>query len=257
MLWAFALAFLLGFATPSLQRPLFSPYWDVFSFFTTAQSSSSGGNQTTSSNFTGPPANLSQVNQSVSITSALQSNSSFSYLTRIIQTANASSVLNATTNHTVFAPINSAFDQLPTPVKSFFERSSNRSNELLRALIQYHIVPGQLTLQSFQSSSSGDGGASNKTGEAEGQGGASNNTSGGGGGVMVPTQLGNLSVILSQGPNQTLLVNDATVVAYGNASDGVVFAIDKILTPLYFLNMSIYNLPGTGGGGGGNSSSSG
>ncbi|KAJ3098117.1 hypothetical protein HDU97_004301 [Phlyctochytrium planicorne] len=262
---AFTLLALIG--TPSLGLPAFDSFLSLVGVLQSNGTSGGGGgsNQT----FSGPPGNLTEVNQTVPIAQGLQSNQSFSYLTKALQVTNATQLFNSTGgNFTVFAPVNSAFQQLPTSIQKLFERQSNRTNELIKALLLYHIVPSTVTPAQFQGSSTNSS-SSNSTQSAAmpmhplQQGG--NQTSGGGeqggtGGIELPSMLGNVSVVLNKDQQGTLMVNDARVLAVGNASNGVIYAIDKILTPLYLLNMSIYNLGGGGssggGGGGGNSTSS-
>ncbi|KAJ3217994.1 hypothetical protein HDU67_006894 [Dinochytrium kinnereticum] len=225
------------FAVPSLQLP---PAFDFRSLVGILQGPGGGGNQVgPSSNFTGPPGNLTEVNQTVTVSEALQSNQSFSILTQALQMTNSTQLLNTTENYTIFAPINSAFETLPNAVKRLFQSSSNKTNEVVRALLLYHIVPQNLTLQSF-----GGGGGGNQTSSLQ-----QTNETAGGNMTRVPTLLGNLTVSLSKDQNQTLMVNDARVVAEGNASNGNIFAIDRIITPLYFLNLSIYQMGREPGGG--------
>ncbi|KAJ3301445.1 hypothetical protein HDU76_005749 [Blyttiomyces sp. JEL0837] len=113
------------------------------------------------------------------------------------------------------------------------------------------------------------GGGQNQTQQA---GGGGNQTQQGGGEqqqmgqllplsqlTSVPSDFANISLYLGKDSQGTLQVNDAQVVNQGNASNGVIYGINRVLTPLFLLNQSIYglNVSSTATAGGNTSTGSG
>ncbi|KAJ3279205.1 hypothetical protein HK104_001658 [Borealophlyctis nickersoniae] len=144
--------------------------------------------------------------------------------------------LNATgIRYTLFAPVDSAFASLPSWVVTVLNSSMNATG----ALLAYHIHPGgDITNSTFI--------PANATATAP---------------LNTTTALPGLNVSLTMDSRGDLFVNDAMVVGYENATNGQVYAINRVITPLYYLNLSIYSLPAPppfpipgipfGGGGGG------
>ncbi|KAJ1558015.1 hypothetical protein HK405_014609 [Cladochytrium tenue] len=129
---------------------------------TTPASGTSCSGTSTGLVFSGPPANLSQVNSSSSLNDALASNSSFTIFSKVLQLANLTQELNATGSGggqvTVFAPIDAAFASLPAWVRAAFEQDRQETIDLVRAIALYHIVDRQVTPSQFTSSGGGGGG---------------------------------------------------------------------------------------------------
>ncbi|MBD2345099.1 fasciclin domain-containing protein [Anabaena subtropica] len=137
--------------------------------------------------------------QGGNIVALAASSNSFSTLTSLLRTAGLTDVLEQPGPYTVFAPTNEAFAALPAGTLEQLQQPQNR--ELLRRILQYHVVPGQLTanqLSSGQLTTAGD---------------ASVN-------VRVDTA------------NNQIAVNEARVVqANIQASNGVIHAINEVLIP--------------------------
>jgi len=74
------------------------------------------------------------------ITQIAASDPNFSTLVSLLQKANLTDTLNGTTNYTVFAPTNAAFEKVPT---STLADLANNTTALKRVLL-YHVVPGTL-----------------------------------------------------------------------------------------------------------------
>ena len=64
----------------------------------------------------------------------------FSTLVGLLKVANLTDTLNGTTNYTLFAPSNAAFDKIPS---SALATLANNTTALKRVLL-YHVVPGTL-----------------------------------------------------------------------------------------------------------------
>ena len=74
------------------------------------------------------------------ITQIAASDPNFSTLVSLLQKANLTDTLNRTTNYTVFAPTNAAFEKVPS---STLADLANNTTALKRVLL-YHVVPGTL-----------------------------------------------------------------------------------------------------------------
>ena len=74
------------------------------------------------------------------ITQVAASDPNFSMLVSLLQKANLTDTLNGTTNYTVFAPTNAAFEKVPS---STLADLANNTTALKRVLL-YHVVPGTL-----------------------------------------------------------------------------------------------------------------
>ncbi len=74
------------------------------------------------------------------ITQIAASDPNFSTLVSLLQKANLTDTLNGTTNYTVFAPTNAAFEKVPS---STLADLANNTTALKRVLL-YHVVPGTL-----------------------------------------------------------------------------------------------------------------
>ncbi|MGZ7132943.1 MAG: fasciclin domain-containing protein [Halobacteriota archaeon] len=74
------------------------------------------------------------------IIQTLASDSNFSTLVGLLKFANLTDTLNGTTNYTMFAPSNAAFDKIPS---SNLADLANNTTALKRVLL-YHVVPGTL-----------------------------------------------------------------------------------------------------------------
>jgi len=68
------------------------------------------------------------------------SDPNFTTLVSLLQKANLTDTLNGTTNYTVFAPTNAAFEKVPS---STLADLANNTTALTRVLL-YHVVPGTL-----------------------------------------------------------------------------------------------------------------
>jgi PGF-CTERM protein len=76
--------------------------------------------------------------QTIIQTAASETN--FSTLVGLLKVANLTDTLNGTTNYTLFAPSNAAFDKIPS---SALATLANNTTALKRVLL-YHVVPGTL-----------------------------------------------------------------------------------------------------------------
>ncbi|MBD2503243.1 fasciclin domain-containing protein [Anabaena azotica] len=127
------------------------------------------------------------------------SSSSFSTLTSLIRTAGLTDVLQQPGPYTVFAPTNEAFAALPAGTLEQLQQPQNR--ELLRRILQYHVVPGQLTSSQLTS------------------------------GQLTTADNVPLNVKVDTANNQ-ISINEARVVQPNiQASNGVIHAINEVLIP--------------------------
>lgn len=211
-----------------------------------------GGNQTGEPNI--PGGQVLQVNQT--ITGFLQSNQSFGVLNKLLNDTTLSAALNST-NVTLFAPNDQAFNNLPSWIVQHVQNATNSSSlPALQALLLYHIHPGadfkpknftspqnetvnttewSATWRSYDYLTSiqlgnGDG---NQT---ENQTQTSHNAS------TLSTAMKPLNLTIYTNNQSEWYVNDAQVVSVINATNGYIFELSKVVTPLYYLNTSIYNL---------------
>lgn len=132
----------------------------------------------------------------------ISTNQNYTTLSTLIQLSS----INATllTNATVFAPTNQAFDSLPPFIKNAFTNQSSQIPEkyrvaFLKAILAYHIHPGiDINSTSF----------------------ITDNT------PAITTDNGKFLVALYK-TGDVLYVNDAIVGARINATNGVIYSIDK------------------------------
>ncbi|TPX38398.1 hypothetical protein SeMB42_g04130 [Synchytrium endobioticum] len=134
--------------------------------------------------------------------------------TGVLQTLNTTGVNG--TGYDVWAPTDTAFTSLPPWIqRQASYAGKNQSINLLRALLNYHAcLPAQVNLSSFNTTTS-----------------------------QIPTLAAGIPVQLNY--NSTInerYVNDATVLNATNTTNGGVFSIDRVLSPLYFFNTSLYNI---------------
>jgi len=121
---------------------------------------------------------------------------SFSTLNQAVQAANLGSTLSESGPYTVFAPTNEAFDRLPEGTVEFLLQPENQ--DLLRQVLTYHIISGEVTSSELSS------GVVNSIG-------------------------GGLSLDVS---DSGVVVNNASVTnADIQASNGVVHVVNRVLIP--------------------------
>jgi len=119
-------------------------------------------------------------------------------LVKALQAAGLDSMLMQAGDYTVFAPTDAAFAKLPAGTVDMLMRPENRDK--LRALLQYHVVPGRVDAQHVMAMSS----ATTVSGR-------------------------NLSVMTM---GDKVMINDAHIVkADVMASNGIVHVIDTVLMP--------------------------
>ncbi|BAT53272.1 hypothetical protein NOS3756_22310 [Nostoc sp. NIES-3756] len=127
------------------------------------------------------------------------SNSSFSTLASLIRTAGLADTLQQAGPYTVFAPTNEAFAALPAGTLEQLQQPQNR--ELLRRILQYHVVPGQLSASQLTS------------------------------GQLTTADNVPVNVKVDSANNQ-IAINEARVVQPNiQASNGVIHAINEVLIP--------------------------
>jgi uncharacterized surface protein with fasciclin (FAS1) repeats len=137
--------------------------------------------------------------QGGSIVALAASNSSFSTLASLIRTAGLADTLQQAGPYTVFAPTNEAFAALPAGTLEQLQQPQNR--ELLRRILQYHVVPGQLTASQLTS------------------------------GQLTTADNVPVNVRVDSANNQ-IAINEARVVQSNiQASNGVIHAINEVLIP--------------------------
>jgi uncharacterized surface protein with fasciclin (FAS1) repeats len=223
---------------------------------------------------------LSVINFNGSVDDFLASNqSSFGNLSTLLNLTNLS--FGNSTNITLFAPNNQAFASLPQWLQNMSQNSSNGSLPFLQALLLYHVHPSSdFTPQNL--TSGGGNQTSGGGNQTSGGGGTSsqfsyypwfgieqgNNTSNQSTQVIsLDTALPplNLTIYSTQGQNQSQQtpppsqnqtqsseggqtqqqkwwVNDAVIVSAINTTNGYIFELSKVVTPLYYLNSSIYDI---------------
>jgi transforming growth factor-beta-induced protein len=130
------------------------------------------------------------------ITQIAASNENFSTLVSLLKLANLTDTLNGTTNYTVFAPTNAAFDKVPNSTLSAL---ANNTTALTKVLL-YHVVPGELLAKDIK-----------------------------GNGTLTTAN----GLLLTYSVNGTTVkVDNATVTKTDiNASNGVIHVIDSVMIP--------------------------
>ncbi|KAJ3086516.1 hypothetical protein HK102_012995 [Quaeritorhiza haematococci] len=180
------------------------------------------GNRASPQCFADPPGGQVILVPNATIGEYLLNASDHSILRSLL---NATNTLNATFAHdaniTVFAPTDTAFSTLPGWVQQRFR--SPLALPVVVSDLYYHIHPG----------------ADVCTSNFTMQGGAPNTT-------IPPTSLGTLNpffnLTLYRNASGTYFANDAAVIHVVNATNGLIYGVNRVLTPLYYLNTTIYNL---------------
>jgi uncharacterized surface protein with fasciclin (FAS1) repeats len=132
------------------------------------------------------------------IVTVLNEDPDFGFLVTALQTADMVSTLQGPGPYTVFAPSDFAFDALPSEVVDFLLMPENQ--DVLRAVLAYHVAPGELTLTDLS------------TGPLE--------------------TLSGETVAVDYDDPDAVAVNEADiVVANVPATNGVVHYINKVLLP--------------------------
>jgi transforming growth factor-beta-induced protein len=137
----------------------------------------------------------SQVAPTKTVVENMQENGNFTTLTESMNSTGLTEALNATGPFTVFAPTDDAFGEM----NSMAEHRLMDDRENLTKVLQYHVVPGDLTNESLTN------------------------------GMTLITLAGvNLTVIV----NETgTYINDAKLGQEIDSTNGVVHAVDKVLVP--------------------------
>jgi uncharacterized surface protein with fasciclin (FAS1) repeats len=136
------------------------------------------------------------MSEGMTIVDVAQQSESFNTLVQAVQAADLANTLSGEGPYTVFAPTDSAFEQLPDGALEFLLQPENQ--DLLAEVLSYHVVPGEITASEIT-----PGGISTLNG-----------------GVAVAVQ------------DSRVIVNNASVVnANIEASNGVVHAINRVLIP--------------------------
>ncbi len=147
---------------------------------------------------TTPPATPDgTVNEDIK--NVVEANPSLKTLANLIDEANLEDKLDDTGPYTLFAPSDQAFAALPEATRQRLLQPENR--ELLRQVLTYHVVPGNLTANQLQSK-------------------------------QVKTLDNNpVNIQVDQATNQ-VRVNDARVIQPDiQASNGVIHIIDRVILP--------------------------
>jgi len=142
---------------------------------------------------------MDQANPSAnsSIVDIASNSQSFNTLTQAIQAAGLTNTLTGQGPYTVFAPTDEAFAQLPEGALQFLLQPENQ--DLLRQVLTYHVVSGEVPSSEVQ------------TGSVEALG-------------------GGLAVRVT--PDNRVIVNNASVVQPDiQASNGVIHAVNRVLLP--------------------------
>ncbi|MBD2168457.1 fasciclin domain-containing protein [Calothrix membranacea FACHB-236] len=145
---------------------------------------------------TSPAIPNTTVNEDIQ--TVVQTNPSLTTLTNLINEANLTDQLGAGP-YTLFAPSDEAFAALPDLTRQRLSQPENR--ELLRQVLAYHVVPGNLTANQLQSKE-------------------------------VNTLGNNPVTIQADQTNNEVRVNDARVIQPDiPASNGVIHIVDRVILP--------------------------
>lgn len=112
---------------------------------------------------------------------------------------------------TVFAPTDAAFKQLPDGVVKSLMLDKNRDK--LRAILTYHVVPGDLTAKDLMRMIKQGGGKAVLTTVN--------------GGTLTATMNGPMNVVITDAQGRTAQITTYDV----NQSNGVIQVVDKVLLP--------------------------
>ncbi len=147
----------------------------------------------------GGPGSAQQPTQATTdILSLAESSNNFTTLLSLVRAAGLEQTLKQPGPYTLFAPTDQAFAALPPETLQRLQQPENR--ETLLKVLRYHVVPNQITPNEL------------KPGELQ------------------TLEQKPVNVKIDPTSNQ-VAVNDATVQANVQASNGVVYAIDKVLVP--------------------------
>ncbi|MEO1180693.1 MAG: fasciclin domain-containing protein [Cyanobacteria bacterium J06636_28] len=143
-------------------------------------------------------ANTQQIAQATGdIVDVASSSPNFSTLVQAVQAAELVDLLKGSDPHTVFAPTNAAFEELPSGVLDDLLLPENQ--DLLTDVLAYHVVPGEVMSSDLETG-------------------------------LVDTLNGGLAVDVSP---ERVVVNDASVTQPDiPASNGVIHAISRVLVPV-------------------------
>ncbi|HEY4797827.1 MAG TPA: fasciclin domain-containing protein [Bacteroidia bacterium] len=120
-------------------------------------------------------------------------------LVKAVQAADLVDVLAQSGPYTVFAPTNAAFDQLPAGTVDGLLKPEKKAD--LRNILQYHVTTSKLKLEYLKD------------------------------GQQIPMVDNNNSKATIHVKDGKYMINDANVVGTVDASNGVVYVIDKVLLP--------------------------
>ena len=144
----------------------------------------------------GSPAPGAQT-AAANVVELIGNNPSLSTLSSVIDEADLNDTLEQGGPYTIFAPSDQAFQSLPAATRERLLRDENR--ELLRQILTYHVVPGNLTASQLESG-------------------------------QVQTQAGNSVNVQVDG--QQVRINEARVIQPDlQAANGVVHVVDRIILP--------------------------
>ena len=130
----------------------------------------------------------------------LKASGQFTILLKALDASNLTSVLKSAGPLTVLAPTDAAFNALPAGQLDGLMKVENASQ--LQALLLIHIINAAVTPDKFK-------------------------------GGKVPIRNVANADLSSTPPGPTTMINDATLVAEGTASNGDIYAIDKVLNPAW------------------------
>ena len=194
---ASSLVALFVYSQPSPSHASISP---------TGKSSSAGkslvaqDSSTTSPSSTSSPSTSSTTSQRQNLVTVAASKDAFSSLVKAVKAAGLTETLSSKGPYTVFAPNDVAFAALPKGVWQNLLKPANKQ-ELVRVLT-YHIVFGNLTSSQLKS------------------------------GRVKTVEGSPVSIKVSSTTRNGIMVNNAQVVQTNIlASNGVIYAIDKVLLP--------------------------
>ncbi|MDM9382758.1 S-layer homology domain-containing protein [Chlorogloeopsis sp. ULAP01] len=144
----------------------------------------------------GGPGSTQQA--TTDILSLAESSNNFTTLLSLVRTAGLEEALKQPGPYTLFAPTDQAFAALPPETLQRLQQPENK--ETLLRILRYHVVPNQVTPNEITS------------------------------GELQTLEERTVNVKVDPASNQ-VAVNDATVQASVQASNGVVYAVDRVLVP--------------------------
>ena len=137
-------------------------------------------------------------------------NENFTTLVTALKAANLVETLSSAGPFTVFAPVNAAFDKLPEGVVTDLLKPENK--EILTSILTYHVVAGEFRAKDVVEAINANNGSF----------------------VITTVQGGKLTATLNNG--KVNLTDEkgkisTVIIADVNASNGVIHAIDTVVTP--------------------------